>query len=83
MTVLKGEIAVKQSIALIKAFKEMKDYISNNIDRFPEEFMFKLTTLEAVEISRCKNFTAIIQLEGTKEEELPYLALSRNKISIC
>lgn len=30
MTVLKGEIAVKQSIALIKAFKEMKDYISNN-----------------------------------------------------
>lgn len=30
MTVLKGEIAVKQSIALIKAFKAMKDYISNN-----------------------------------------------------
>ena len=30
MTVLKGEIAVKQSIALIKVFKAMKDYISNN-----------------------------------------------------
>ena len=30
MTVLKGEIAVKQSIALVKAFKAMKDYISNN-----------------------------------------------------
>ena len=33
MTVLKGELATKQSIALIKAFKEMKDYIvsSNGI----------------------------------------------------
>ena len=30
MTVLKGDIAIKQSIALIKAFKTMKDYISSN-----------------------------------------------------
>ena len=30
MTVLKGEIATKQSIALVKAFKEMKDYIVEN-----------------------------------------------------
>ena len=30
MTVLKGEIAVKQSIALIRVFKAMKDYISSN-----------------------------------------------------
>ena len=33
MTVLKGELATKQSIALIKVFKQMKDYIveSNNL----------------------------------------------------
>ena len=33
MTVLKGELATKQSIALIRAFKQMKDYIieSNNL----------------------------------------------------
>lgn len=33
MTVLKGELATKQSISLIKAFKQMKDYIieSNNV----------------------------------------------------
>jgi hypothetical protein len=33
MTVLKGELAIRQSIALVKAFKQMKDYIieSNNI----------------------------------------------------
>lgn len=30
MTVLKGELATKQSIALIKAFKRMKDYIVEN-----------------------------------------------------
>ena len=30
MTVLKGETAIKQSIALIKIFKTMKDYINNN-----------------------------------------------------
>ena len=30
MTVLKGELATKQSIALIKAFKQMKDCISEN-----------------------------------------------------
>jgi hypothetical protein len=27
MTVLKGELATRQSIALIDAFKQMKDYI--------------------------------------------------------
>ena len=33
MTVLKGELATKQSISLVKAFKQMKDYIieSNNL----------------------------------------------------
>ena len=30
MTVLKGELATKQSIALIDAFKQMKDYIAEN-----------------------------------------------------
>ena len=30
MTVLKGELATKQSKALIRLFKEMKDYISSN-----------------------------------------------------
>ena len=30
MTILKGEVATKQSIALIKTFKAMKDYFNNN-----------------------------------------------------
>ncbi len=30
MTVLKGELAIKQSLALVRAFKQMKDYIVEN-----------------------------------------------------
>ena len=30
MTVLKGELAIKQSLALIRLFKQMKDYIADN-----------------------------------------------------
>ena len=30
MTILKGELAIKQSLALIRLFKQMKDYISSN-----------------------------------------------------
>ena len=32
MTVLKGELAVRQSIALVRTFKRMKDYIVDNRD---------------------------------------------------
>ena len=44
MTILKGEVATKQSIALIKMFKDMKDYIigSNNL----------LTTNEILKLSK-------------------------------
>ena len=30
MTVLRGELAIKQSRALVKTFKKMKDYILEN-----------------------------------------------------
>ena len=32
--------------------------IKNNIDRFPEDFMFQLANYEIEEILRCKKFTA-------------------------
>lgn len=32
MTVLKGELAIKQSKSLIRTFKKMKDYIIDNKD---------------------------------------------------
>ena len=45
MTVLKGDLAVRQSIALIKAFKQMKDYLIENKDLLTTDETIKLTNL--------------------------------------
>ena len=45
MTVLKGELATKQSIALIDAFKQMKDYIVENKGLITTNETIKLTNL--------------------------------------
>ena len=44
MTVLKGELATKQSIALIKAFKQMKDYIISSNSLSTTNELIKLTS---------------------------------------
>ena len=36
MTVLKGELAIKQSKSLIRIFKKMKDFILENNNRYVE-----------------------------------------------
>lgn len=43
MTVLKGELAVKQSKALIRMFKQMKDYIIENRDFLSSKEMVQLS----------------------------------------
>ena len=43
MTVLKGDLATKQSIALIKAFKAMKDYIMSSDNSLPIDSVISLT----------------------------------------
>ena len=45
MTVLKGELATKQSISLVKAFKQMKDYIVENKGLLTTNGTIKLTNL--------------------------------------
>ena len=45
MTVLKGDLAVRQSIALIKAFKQMKDYLIENKGLLTTDETIKLTNL--------------------------------------
>ena len=45
MTVLKGDLATKQSIALVKAFKQMKDYIVDNRELLTTDETIKLTNL--------------------------------------
>lgn len=58
MTVLKGELAVKQSIMLVRIFKEMKDYISDSSHMVisSDEFsrLAAITAQNAFDITRLK-----------------------------
>ena len=58
MTVLKGELATKQSIALIRLFKKMKDFIlqRQNLLSSPELLQLSLQTVENTkDIQKIKN----------------------------
>ena len=57
MTVLKGDLATKQSIALIDAFKQMKDYIIENKDILSINETIKLTNL----VNEHSNKIAVIE----------------------
>ncbi len=57
MTVLKGDLATKQSIALIDAFKQMKDYIVENKDILSINETIKLTNL----VNEHSNKIAVIE----------------------
>ena len=63
MTVLKGELAVQQSKALIRLFKGMKDYISENRSLIGTDTLARLT-LHTQEITEIKN-----RLENTVTKE--------------
>ena len=68
MTVLKGELATKQSKALIKIFKEMKDYIieTNQLVNYNNFFKLSIQTTENTkEIAEIKN-TMVIKKEMEK-----------------
>ena len=43
MTVLRGDLAIKQSRALVKAFKKMKDYILENCDLIGQREILQLS----------------------------------------
>ena len=57
MTVLKGDLATKQSIALIDDFKQMKDYIVENKDVLSTNETIKLTNL----VNEHSNKIAVIE----------------------
>ena len=68
MTVLKGELATKQSKAIIRLFKRMKDYISSNALISTEDFL-KLS------IQTNENTSAISRIESEmlKKSDLPMI----------
>ena len=52
--------------------KSFNRQVKNNIERFDEDFMFQLTKEEVDYISRCKNFTSIMQTVGMKGGRVYY-----------
>lgn len=71
MTVLKGELATSQSIALIRTFKAMKDYIANNQVLIGQKELVALTTQVA------KNTSAIAGIESKLEDTVTKSELSK------
>lgn len=74
MTVLKGELATKQSLALVRLFKEMKDYISSNTLISADDFL-KLS------IQTNENTSAISRIEKDmlKKSDLPTIIKAFSK----
>lgn len=74
MTVLKGELATKQSLALVRLFKGMKDYISSNALLSTEDFL-KLS------IQPNENTSTISRIESEmlKKSDLPMIIKAFSK----
>ena len=55
--------------------KNFNRQVKNNIEKFPEDMMFQLNEEEVKRISRCKNFTSIMQTKGMKggRTSFPYV----------
>jgi len=65
MTVLKGNLAIKQSKALIRMFKQMKDYLIENQDFISSK---ELTQIAIQTNQNTKNISEIKSQMATKEE---------------
>ncbi len=55
--------------------KNFNRQVRNNIEKFPDDMMFQLDQEEVEQISRCKNFTSIMQVKGVKggRTSFPYV----------
>ena len=76
MTILKGDLAVKQSIDLVRTFKKMKDYILENRELIGQRKLLQLsmeTTNNRIEISKINSDMISIEkqisdvVEGLKD----------------
>lgn len=71
MTVLKGELAIKQSKALIRIFKSMKDYIIDNCNLVSYDNILKLS------IQTTKNTEAINNIKNDMATKNDILSIMR------
>ena len=70
------QVMLDSDLAAIYGYetKNFNRQVRNNIEKFPDDMMFQLTREEAETISRCRNFTSIMQTSGMKGGRvyLPY-----------
>ena len=52
--------------------RRFNEQVKRNIDRFPKEFMFQLTSIEVNTIMRSKNLTTSIDIKHRRKDTLPY-----------
>lgn len=88
MTVLKGPLAVKQSKALIRTFKRMKDYILENRDLIGQRELLQLsmeTANNRIEISKINSDMISLEkqisdvAEGCSDDERVFLCGASSK----
>lgn len=88
MTVLKGPLAVKQSKALIRTFKRMKDYILKNRDLIGQRELLQLsmeTANNRIEISKINSDMISLEkqisdvAEGCSDDERVFLCGASSK----
>lgn len=62
------QVMLDSDLAAIYGYetKNFNRQVRNNIEKFPEDMMFKLTREETDTVSRCKNITSIMQASGMK-----------------
>ena len=77
MTVLKEPLAVKQSKALIRTFKKMKDYILENRDLIGQREILQLSMETANNrIETNKINSDMISLENISRQSRQYMSLT-------
>lgn len=76
MTVVKGDIAVKQSKALVCIFKQMKDYIAENQYWIGDESLKTLTLQTIKNANDISDIRSFVEKETVKKSDLPEIIRS-------
>ena len=69
------QVMLDSDLAMIYGYetKNFNRQVKNNIDKFDDDFMFQLTSLDLDELSRCKNFTLNSNIgRGHNIKYMPY-----------
>lgn len=76
MTVLKGSVAVEQSKALIRIFKQMKDYIAENRSLAGDKILQQLVLQTMKNTNDIHDMKAMLEEDTVRKSDLPEIIFS-------